>query len=373
MEIAQPKALTRGLLVGLTALRVAMWVWMATVFLFEIWNRSVKVDQAAVPHPVTGVALIAAAGVFTAIVTVLLKSDPNRLLATPTILAELFLGGALLLMNEWVWEGVTHAQSLSSAWPVCGVLAAGLARGRRRGVAAGVALGLVGYGGILIANDGRLDWSLARISTGVLFALSGWAAGYLTNQLRMSERLIASAQAREEVARTLHDGVLQTLAVIQRRSGDDDLAQLAREQERELRSYLSGAAAAPETLAARVRSMADSHERHHHVAVQLIVAGDLVEPRAEITEAVAGAVQESLNNVAKHADATTVTIYLEPTDDAGVFCSVKDDGVGFDVDETETRIGIERSIRGRIDEIGGRVEIRSRPGRGTEVQVFTSP
>ena len=74
---------------------------------------------------------------------------------------------------------------------------------------------------------------------------------------------------------------------------------------------------------------------------------------------------------AKHGNAQQVTIYAEPTDeDEGrtAFVSVKDDGDGFDPTATEERIGMSRSIRGRIIEHGGRVDVRSRPGRGTELQ-----
>lgn len=69
--------------------------------------------------------------------------------------------------------------------------------------------------------------------------LAGGVVGYAVVKLREAERRISKVQAREEVARSLHDGVLQTLAVVQQRATDPDLSRLAREQERELRELLS--------------------------------------------------------------------------------------------------------------------------------------
>ena len=80
----------------------------------------------------------------------------------------------------------------------------------------------------------------------MLYALSGVLAGYLFRLLVRAEREVSAARAREEVARTLHDGVLQTLALVERRAGDEALARLARDQERELREFLFGTGAGAE-------------------------------------------------------------------------------------------------------------------------------
>jgi signal transduction histidine kinase len=65
-----------------------------------------------------------------------------------------------------------------------------------------------------------------------------------------------------------------------------------------------------------------------------------------------------------------VVVYVEEDDDRRVFCSVKDDGPGFDPATTPPGVGISRSIRGRVEGIGGTVEIAASPGAGTEVRLW---
>jgi len=91
---------------------------------------------------------------------------------------------------------------------------------------------------------------------------------------------------------------------------------------------------------------------------------------AAAREALAGAVTEALANAGKHSAATRVTIYLETHDSGDAFCSVKDDGKGFDPATAVEGVGLPRSIRARIAEVGGRAEIDSRPGRGAEVRIW---
>ena len=163
-------------------------------------------------------------------------------------------------------------------------------------------------------------------------------------------------QAREEVARTLHDGVLQTLAVVQRRATRSDLVRLARDQERELREYLFGAEPAGGELGPRLRQAAARFEDHFDARAQVIVADDLPKLADDRVDALAGAVSEALTNAGKHGGARTVTVYAEPDDDGGVFCSVKDDGRGFEP-------GGRRGRRAHPVDPGPHRR-RRRPGRG---------
>jgi signal transduction histidine kinase len=175
------------------------------------------------------------------------------------------------------------------------------------------------------------------------------------------------------VARTLHDGVLQTLAVVERRAADPALARLAREQERELREYLFGVTArgaAATGLGPALRTAAARFEDNFGGRADVIVADDLGTVGDDLCTALAGAVGEALTNAGKHGHAARVTVYVEPDDGGGLFCSVKDDGSGFDPSSVREGVGLTRSIRGRVDEVGGRVEITSRPGAGTEVRLW---
>ena len=79
---------------------------------------------------------------------------------------------------------------------------------------------------------------------------------------------------------------------------------------------------------------------------------------------------EALTNAGKHGGAVHVVVYVEEDDDGGLFCSVKDDGAGFDPDAVTEGTGIARSIRARVDEAGGRAEVSSQRGEGAEVRLW---
>jgi len=158
---------------------------------------------------------------------------------------------------------------------------------------------------------------------------------------------------------------------------------MAREQERDLRDYLFGVARAGNAPGPRgstlhsntdigppLRAAAARCEDAFGARVQVLVADDLPDLPPTSVAALAGAAAEAMMNAGKHGHASKVLVYVEPQDEGGVFCSVKDDGSGFDVATTTEGIGLSRSIRGRMTEVGGRVEISSSPGQGTEVVLW---
>jgi signal transduction histidine kinase len=350
--------LDRSVLTGIAVYRGVALAWLVIVL---VGSR----DDLA--HPVIALLLVVGAALLTIALSVILWLDARRLLTAPIVLMELLYGFALLSLDGWVYEPGGHPLSLGAAWPLAGVLTAGIAAGTVAGGVAGVGMGL----GRLVATklgDGGAASGFSLISSCVLYAQAGAIAGFATGRLRVAEAQISAARAREEVARTLHDGVLQTLAVVQRRSTDPELAALARDQERELREYLFGIEDRHTDLLTRLRATAGRFERHEGATVE-VVALDEASTDPKIAEALAGAVGEALTNAAKHGHATHVVVYVEPDDDE-VFVSVKDDGVGFDPAATTEGVGLGRSVRGRLAEVGGRVEIDARPGRGAEVRMW---
>ncbi len=359
----------RSALQGLAAFRWGAWLWMATVLL-------VSRDQLVRPWLAVGLAGMALA--VTVADTVLLRTRPDALCRPGPVAAELAVG-ALLVLCDGVAYGRGHAfstsQSLGSVWPLTGILGAGIALGPMAAAGAGVLIGGARIGAVLvngasINTGGRV---LSVVNTTVFYALGGAAAGYLARLLRRAESEISAARAREEVARTLHDGVLQTLAVVERRATDPALARLAREQERELRDWLFGAGAPAGVVldvGTALRAAAARFEDAFGGRAQVLVADDLPPLDPAAVAALTGAAGEAMVNAGKHGHAAKVQVYVEPGDDGGVFCSVKDDGAGFDPSSTAEGIGLSRSIRGRVSEVGGRVEVVSAPGDGTEVLLW---
>ena len=380
----------RSLLKGVLAYRWLTAVWAFGIFVWQIWIRGSDPELTDVAHPWVGVALGLAAIALTGSLNYLYQLDPDRLLRPVPVFSEIALGAVMLVADAWIFGGADHPQTLPSIWVVGSVAAVAIAGGRRAAVTTGLGMGVARWVGLVLVV-GPSQAAFRGLSTMVLLAVSGWVIGYLLRRLAETDRAISAYRAREEVARTLHDGVLQTLAVIQRRSDDEDLVGLARAQEHELREFLFGAKSVDADLATGLRVAARRAEERYGMRVQVICAPDLPEGDGELIGRVTGAVGEALTNAAKHGGAVRATIYAEPYEANGhgggdstdggvgqdhdatgqaVFVSVKDDGSGFDPGAVVEGEGLTRSIRGRVAEIGGRVEIDGRPGRGTEVRMW---
>ena len=143
---------------------------------------------------------------------------------------------------------------------------------------------------------------------------------------------------------------------------------LARRQERELRDWLYGTSAGPDTLSAAVRAMAEDVESLHDVRVDAVVVGDRAMDESGVT--LLAAVREATVNAAKHAGVHEVSVFVEVRS-GDIEAFVRDRGQGFDRGSVASdRKGISESIESRIERAGGTAEIESSPGRGTEVHLL---
>jgi signal transduction histidine kinase len=277
-----------------------------------------------------------------------------------------------------------EAQALQAAAEPAGAATAPSVGGpaRRRAGAADLYRG--GFGVALVVGAGLLFLSandaLGGAREAVLVAIAAIAALALILApflWRLGRNLAAEraerirSQERAELAAHLHDSVLQTLTLMQKRADNPrEVATLARRQERELRSWLFEGRSRRGTasLAAALEDAAAEVEDAHGVPIEVVVVGDLeLDERAA---ALVSATREALTNAAKFAgDAGPVAVYAEMQDGAAqVF--VRDRGDGFDPDRMpEDRRGVRESIVGRMERHGGKATVRSSPGSGTEVEL----
>ena len=198
----------------------------------------------------------------------------------------------------------------------------------------------------------------------------------LANSLVAEREAKAVADQRAEIAARLHDSVLQTLALIQKQADrPEEVARLARGQERELRAWLfdasEHAAAQPSTLFQALNLAAGEVEDAFGVVIRPVTVGE--DPAlTEDNEPLALAAREAMVNAAKHSGAEAIDVYAEHLGgELSVF--VRDRGAGFDQDAIpEDRHGVRDSIVGRMARAGGAARITSAPGQGTEVELTLS-
>jgi signal transduction histidine kinase len=239
---------------------------------------------------------------------------------------------------------------------------------------AGIAL-VIAAGFVFLQSTGALsaarDVILAVIAVvvvlGAIFA--PWIVRLVRSLTEERAQRIRS-QERAEMAAHLHDSVLQTLALVQRRSTDpQEVAALARRQERELRAWLAerpapGKAA---TLAPALEAAAAEVEQRHGVPVEVVVVGE--RELDSNLEALVAAAREAMTNAAKFGAGSPVDVYAESNSDT-VHVYIRDRGPGFDpADLPPDRHGVRESIVGRMERHGGRARIASDPKIGTEVEL----
>lgn len=202
---------------------------------------------------------------------------------------------------------------------------------------------------------------------GVLLAIVPWIMA-LIRDLGTERASKEREEERADMTAHLHDGVLQTLALIQLHADDQQTVfSLARSQERELREWLyQERTTSDRSVNAGLKEIAAHVEDTHGKPIEVVTVGD-ARPSAQ-TDALLDATQQALINAVAHGG-EPISVYCEASSKL-VEVFVRDHGNGFDVNAIPAnRLGIRESIIGRIKRRGGTVEIVSRPQWGTEVRM----
>jgi signal transduction histidine kinase len=278
-----------------------------------------------------------------------------------------------------IWRNATADEQAALrrlAEPLLGFT--GDTRRSRVAVRVGVAAALL-IGGVVTLLLGHASSALLQPLAGVTLVIAAIVVVLGPWWLRVGRDLGEERQARiraeerADMAARVHDSVLQTLALIQRRATEpQQVIQLARAQERELRSWLfdgraPGSMSECTTLAAGVLLIQSEVEAQHGVTVDAVTVGDC--SIDDDLRALLAAAREATVNAAKWSGATVVSVFaeVEPTE---VSLFVRDRGCGFDPGAIPAdRKGLSESVHARVTRRGGSASVRSVRGEGTEVSL----
>lgn len=354
---------------------VSVFRWLALLYVGTV--NLVAVDN--VDHPLTSLLLTGAMLAWTIIATVAYARPELR--RWPLLVVDLAVAAAMVLATRLVEPAERIAQGVPTfpqMWVAAALVAWAVCWQRRGGIAAAAVLSVAD-----LVN--RAFVSAETVKGVVLLWLAGSVVGYVAGLARRAEaafqeavRIQAATQERERLSRRIHDGVLQVLALVQRRGtelGGDaaELGRLAGEQEHALRGLVAtsseGVVPGGQT---DLRDVLGTANDASHVHLSTPAEPVLMDQHqaAELAAAVAEAVQNVRLHVAADADAW---VLVEEEGDA-VVVTVRDDGPGIAPGRlaqaaAQGRLGVAQSVQGRLRDLGGSAKVTSIPGQGTEVEL----
>ena len=357
-----------------------MFAWLAVLRLVVLLNAvGLNIYRAGnFTRPVAGAVCVVVMVVWTGVVIWAYADDRRR---TWMLLgADLAVSVALLALSPVV-KGPGFNATVPGFW-VMGVL---LAWAIHYGWVGGLLASLVLTTADVTARQEVTQTNYANV---FLLVLGGTIVGLLSESLQRmaaerdaAERAAAAAAERARLARAVHDGVLQVLALVQRRGGElggdgPEIARLAGEQEAALRALIrqqdSVTARAAET--AREVDLASALEAvgaGRGLRVEVATPGTPVLLAADVGRELVAAVGAALDNVAAHVGEEARAWVLVEDLPGEVVVSVRDEGPGIlegrlAEAEGSGRLGVSESIRGRLRDLGGSAELFTGPGQGVE-------
>ncbi len=205
------------------------------------------------------------------------------------------------------------------------------------------------------------------------------------------EALIARDEERRRISRELHDNLAQLLASISLRTSNlasklkkepsiskqlSRIAEVANSGVNDLRNYILTLRDKSSSVL-NFTSLLTDHMKMFENAADMQIKVNLnskssAVPRAHIWEIIR-IIDEALRNVQKHSGVKSATIFLSG-DEKSMYLSIKDEGRGFvpgevfSKSEQMKKFGIE-SMKERAENLGGKFEIQSAPGKGTEILI----
>jgi signal transduction histidine kinase len=322
-----------------------------------------------------GIALVAGLGSLLLVVLVISSALGAAWLGSLAWPLVISVAGIVLIWRNAPAEEQATMHTLAE--PLLGVAGA---RGRSRMVLRTAVAALLLAAGLLALLHGhairyalRPLAGLALVIAAIVVLLGPWWMR-IARDLVVERQARVRAEERADMAARVHDSVLQTLALIQRRADEpQQVVQLARAQERELRSWLFDGQAPGSmtdgaiTFAAGVRLIQQDVEAQHGVAVEAVTVGDCA--LDDDLRALLAAAREATVNAAKWSGASVVSLFaeVEPT---AVSLFVRDRGRGFDPAAVPgDRKGLAESVHARMSRRGGSVTVRSTQGEGTEISL----
>ena len=295
------------------------------------------------------------------------------------VAAELVVTVALVLSTELVASAQWMADNQSwptTLWATNATISAAVLRGPVAGMTAGLLVMAAStvLKGHFDANLGRNATIVVELAVGLAVGLAAQTARRAHTELQRVARRSAALDERERLSRHVHDGVVQVLALVSKRGREiggaaAELAELASEQERALRRLVATGdidRGGGETV--DLRTLLSRRETDR---VTLSLPGTPVPLDAADATELDAAVGNALDNVALHAGpGARAFVLLEDLGD-GVAVSVRDDGVGIapgrlDEAARQGRVGVSKSIVGRLAALGGDARLHSTAGEGTE-------
>lgn len=313
-------------------------------------------------HPTIALAIVVALVAWTAASIWLYRDRARR--TSVLLVADLAIAVAAMAVTPWV-KGPDFNATIPGFWVMGALLAWAIHWHWKGGLVAAIALSVTD----LLP---RAEVDQGNYGNVFLVVIGGPIVGYMCESLQRmarerdaAERAAAAAEERSRLARAVHDGVLQVLAMTQRRgtaAGGEwaDLGRLAGEQERSLRSLIRQqdtvptAAGGQVDLAGALEAMATAHP----VRVEVATPGGAVLVDAHVVTETVAAVRACLDNVLTHAGPDASAWILAQSAPDAVTISIRDDGPGIapgrlEQAESEGRLGVASSIRGRLEDLGG--------------------